>query len=550
MDSNIHRHITGDQDHVPGFGADEWSIRRANVAVGRVVGELVRTTLGPRGMDKLLIDDTGMGIVTNNGASILREMVDNPVADMITDLAVKQEDDVQDGTTTAAVLAGELLGEAEHLLDRGVHPTTIANGYLTAAERAVEGFRRRSIAIEATDAERLVQIARTAMAGKSINADANIPVLVVEAVQSVADGEGSVEDDVAVEKVTGGRVTQSHLTSGVVLGKERADASVPYRVEDANVAVVDKSIEVRDLDGDSAVTLSAPTSVDRVFDGARSQAIALVDHLDDIGVDAVICGGNIDQIPRSLVAERGMYAARRVDDDELRLLARATGANIAAESRELTPDDLGHAEVIEETDVGGERKTIADGCAAGETATLVLYGTTIDVVDEVHRAVKDALSVVALAIREQRVIPGGGASETAAALDLREYATEYDTREQLAIEGFANALETIPRTLAENAGIDPIDGLVEVRAAQSSDTSTAGIDGETGEVVDALEAGIVEPLSVKSRSASAAAEAAVRILKIDDALPKRSEFDDEEDGGAMPGGMGGPGASASGMDAQ
>lgn len=541
MQGNMSRAITGDDVDVSSLGSDERGIRKANIAAGRAVGELVRTTLGPRGMDKLLVDDTGMGIVTNNGASILREMVDHPVGDLVTDVAVKQEDDVHDGTTTAAVVAGALLGEADELIDRDVHPTNIATGYLAAVERGVDVLERNAVAIDPTDTDRLIDIANTAMAGKSVNADAEIPALVVEALRTVATEEGADEDYVTVEKITGGQVADSHLTDGVIVDKDRADAATPYRIEDATIAVIDKPVEVRELEGESTVHVTTPSDVDRLYEGERAEATALVDHLEDLGVDVVVCGENVDDLPRSVMADRGIYTTRRVDDDELRFLARAVGANVVSAPREASAADLGHADVVEESDIGGERKTNVRGCATDATATLVLYGSTNDVVDEVHRAVEDALAVVGVALTEPEVVPGGGAAETAVALDLRDFAPSHDTREQLAIDAFADALETIPRTLAENAGINPVDGLVDVRAAQSTGTSTAGIDGETGAVVDALDAGIVEPLSVKTRSLEAAAEAAVGILLIDGALPRKSDDELEAGGEGMPGGMGGPG---------
>lgn len=535
MSGNIHKDITGSDDSVSGLESDEGSVRKANIAIGRVVGELVRTTLGPRGMDKLLVDNTGMGIVTNNGASILREMVDHPVADLVVDVAISQEDEVSDGTTTAATIAAELLGEAEELIDQDIHPTTIAAGYLAATERAVKVLENEAIEIDATDTDRLVEVAKTAMAGKSINAEANIPELVVKAAQIVGTENGVDQNDVKIEKITGGRVTSSIVTDGVVLGKERADPSSPYRVEDADIAVINKPVESRELDGESNINISSATEYDNLMKSERSEAVALVDHLTNLGVDAVICSEDIKELPRALMAEQGIYMARRVDDEELRILSKATEANIISNPREMTADDLGHADVVEESDIGGDRKTSIEGGAGGEAAMLVLCGSTKDVVDELHRAVTDALSVVALALREPRVIPGGGAAETAITLDLRNYATQHDTREQLAIDAFADALEVIPRTLAENAGISPVDGVVNVQAAQSTGTSTAGIDGETGDVVDALEAGIVEPLSVKSRSIEAVTEAVVAILRIDDVLPRPDGFDEKE----APGEMGG-----------
>ncbi|MFC6863944.1 thermosome subunit alpha [Halomicroarcula sp. GCM10025817] len=547
MNGSIREGITGPEDSISEFGPDERSVRQANIAAGRAVGDLVRTTMGPRGMDKLLVDRSGMGIVTNNGASILRETVEHPVGDLIADVAVSQEDEVNDGTTTAATVAAELLAEAEALMDQDVHPTTIVNGYLAAVEHAVEKLEDDAVEIDPSDTERLIQIARTAMSGKSVKADANIPELVVEAAQQVATDDGIDVDDVRTEKITGAQVVDSFLADSIQIGKERADASSPYRVEDADIAVLNKPVEARELSGDAEVNLLSTDEFDGFREGERSEAIAIAQHLDDLGVDAVIGGEDIQQVTRSYLAKQGIYVVRRADDEDVRAVAKATGAEIVTDPRDMTVEDLGHADVVEEVDVGGERKTSIKGPQTREIATLVLYGSTTDVVDEVERAVEDALSAVALALNEPKILPGGGATETAAALELRQWATQHETREQLAIQAFAHALEVVPRTLAENAGINPVDGVVDVRAAQSTGTPTAGIDGETGEVVDALAAGIVEPPAVKRHSIRAATDAAVAILRIDDALPKREETPDEMPGGEMDGPGGMPGGGMGGL---
>jgi chaperonin GroEL (HSP60 family) len=548
MNGEIQEGITGPEESISEFGPDERSVRQANIAAGRAVGELVRTTMGPLGMDKLLVDRSGMGIVTNNGASILREIVEHPVGDMIADVAVSQEDEVNDGTTTAATVAAELLGEAEELIDQDVHPTTIVNGYLAAERHVIEKLQADAVEIDANDTERLLQIARTSMSGKSINADANIPELVVEAVQTVATDDGVDVDDVRTEKITGARIVESFLTDSVQIGKERADSSSPYRVEDADVAVLNKPVEAREFNSESEINIRSTGEFDRLGDSERSEAIAIAEHLDDVGVDAVIGGENIQEVTRAFLAKKGIYVIRRADDEDVQAAAKATGAEIIGDPRDITADDLGHAEVVEEIDVGGERKTSIEGPETDRVATLVLYGSTKDVVDEVERAVEDALSAVTLVLNEPKILPGGGATETAAGLELREWATQHETREQLAIQAFAHALEVVPRTLAENAGVNPIDGVVDVRAAQSTGTPTAGLDGETGEVVDALAAGIVEPPAVKAHSIRAATQAAVAILRIDDALPKREEVPDDMPGDGMggPGGMGGGGMGGMG----
>jgi chaperonin GroEL (HSP60 family) len=533
--------ITGPADSISAFGPTDRSVLMANIAAGRAVGDLVRTTLGPRGMDKLLVDDTGMGIVTNNGASILREMVEHPVGDLVADVAIIQQDEVNDGTTTAATVTGELLGGAEELIEQDVHPSTIAMGYLTAVDYAIERLREEAVEVDVDDTDRLVEIMETAMSGKSVHADAHIPELLVEAIQRVATADSLDIDDVKIEKITGGQIADSRLTDDIIVGQERADAATPYRVEDPNIAVLNKPVEPREFNKDASINIDSTGEMDTLSERQRSEAIAVADHLDEVGTDAVLGGENIQEVTRTHLAQQGIYVVRRLADEDVEKIGKATGATVLSDPRDITAEDLGHADVVEEIDVGGDRKTGIRNCPTGEVVTLVLYGSTKDVVDEVERAVEDAVSAVKLAIDEPKVLPGGGATETAVGLALREWARQHETREQLAIEAFADALEVVPRTLAENAGINPVDGVVDVRAAQANGTPTAGIDGQTGEVVDALEAGVVEPLAVKSHSIRAAAQAAVAILRIDDALPMTEDIPDE-----MPGGMGGAGAGGMG----
>lgn len=527
MNGDTSKGITGSEEKISGFGPDERSVRKANIEAGRAVGELVRTTMGPLGMDKLLVDTSGMGIVTNNGASILRETVDHPVADIIANVAVSQENEVSDGTTTAATIAAELLGEADELINKDVHPTTIVNGYLAAARHSIEKMEEDAVDINATDTDCLTQIAKTAMSGKSIRADADIPELVVEAAQTVATDDGVNIDDVRIEKIKGAQVVDSFLTGDVQVGKERADPSSPYRVRNADLAVINKPVETRELKNDSEVNIFSTDDLDGLREDERSGAIAIAKHLNELGVDAVIGGEDIEKVTRSFLADKGIYVVRRADDEDVKAVAKAVDANIVSDPRDMTTDDLGNADVVEEIDVDGERKTSIRGPQTDRIMTLFLYGSTKDVVDEVERAVEDSLSAVTLTLDESQILPAGGATETAASLELRKWAAQHETREQLAIQAFARALEVVPRTLAENAGINPVDGVVDIRAAQSTDTPMAGLDGTTGEVVDAIAAGIVEPTPVKFHAIQAATEAAVAILRIDDALPKREEVSND-----------------------
>ena len=527
-----------------------------NITAGKAVAESVRTTLGPKGMDKMLVDSTGDVVVTNDGVTILKEMdIDHPAANMIVEVSETQEDEVGDGTTTAVVIAGELLDQAEELIDQDIHPTTLAQGYRQAAERAKEVLEDTAIDVSADDRETLVKIAATAMTGKGAeSAKDRLAELVVDAVLSVRDDSGVDTDNVSVEKVVGGSIDNSELVEGVIVDKERVHENMPFGVEDAEVALFDGALEVRETEIDAEVNVTDPDQLQQFLDQEEEQLREMVDHLVDIGADVVFVGDGIDDMAQHYLAQEGILAVRRAKSDDLNRLARATGGRVVSNLEDIESDDLGFAGSVAQKDVGGDERIFVEDVEEAKSVTLILRGGTEHVVDEIERAIEDSLGVVRTTLLDGQVLPGGGAPEAELALQLRDFADSVGGREQLAVEAFADALEVIPRTLAENAGLDPIDSLVDLRSRHDGGEFGAGLDAYTGDVIDMEAEGVVEPLRVKTQAIESATEAAVMILRIDDViaagdLKGGGTDDDGDDGGpgGAPGGMGGGMGGMGGM---
>ncbi|MEA5387842.1 thermosome subunit alpha [Haloarculaceae archaeon H-GB11] len=533
-----------------------------NITAGKAVAESVRTTLGPKGMDKMLVDSTGNVVVTNDGVTILKEMdIEHPAANMVVEVSETQEDEVGDGTTTAVVIAGELLSKAEDLLDQDIHATILAQGYRQAAEKSKEILEDISIDVDADDTDVLEQIAATAMTGKGAeNAKETLSELVVSAVTAVADDEGVDTDNIKVETVVGGSIDESELIEGVMLDKERVHENMPYAVEDAKVALLDTALEVRETEIDAEVNVSDPDQLQQFLDQEEEQLREMVDDIVDSGANVVFCQKGIDDMAQHYLAQEGILAVRRAKSSDIKALARATGASIVSNVSDLSEDDLGTAGSVAQKDVAGDERIFVEGVEQAKSVTLILRGGTEHVVDEVERAIDDSLGVVRTTLEEGKVLPGGGAPETELALELRDYADSVGGREQLAIEAFADAIDVIPRTLAENAGLDPIDSLVDLRSKHDGGDSTIGLDAYSGDVVNMEEDGVVEPLRVKTQAVESATEAAVMILRIDDVIAAgdlkgggTDDGDDEPAGGpggapgGMGGGMGGMGGGMGGM---
>jgi len=527
-----------------------------NITAGKAVAESVRTTLGPKGMDKMLVDSGGSVVVTNDGVTILKEMdIDHPAANMIVEVSETQEDEVGDGTTSAVVVAGELLDQAEELLDQDIHATTLAQGYRQAAEKAKEILEEEAIDVSEDDYDTLVEIAQTAMTGKGAeNAKDYLAELVVDAVLAVKDDDGIDTENVSVEKVVGSSIDQSELVEGVIVDKERVDENMPFAVEDANVALFDGAIEVKETEIDAEVNVTDPDQLQQFLDQEEAQLREMVDHLVDIDADVVFVGDGIDDMAQHYLAQEGILAVRRAKSGDLKRLARATGGRVVSNLEDIESDDLGFAGSVAQKDIGGDERIFVEDVEEAKSVTLILRGGTEHVVDEVERAIEDSLGVVRTTLLDGQVLPGGGAPEAELALQLRDFADSVGGREQLAVEAFADALEVIPRTLAENAGLDPIDSLVDLRARHDAGEFGAGLDAYTGDVIDMEAEGVVEPLRVKTQAIESATEAAVMILRIDDVIAAgdlkgggSDDGGDEGGPGGAPGGMGGGMGGMGGM---
>ncbi|WP_076608940.1 thermosome subunit alpha [Natronorubrum thiooxidans] len=528
-----------------------------NVQAGKAVAESVRTTLGPKGMDKMLVDSTGNVIVTNDGVTLLSEMeIDHPAADMIVEVAETQEDEVGDGTTSAVVISGELLSQAEDLLEQDIHATTLAQGYRQAAEEATEALEEIAIDVEADDDEVLQQIAATAMTGKGAESARDLLAqLVVDAVQSVADDEGVDTDNIKVEKVVGGSIENSELVEGVIVDKERVSDSMPYFAEDASVAIIDGDLEIKETEIDAEVNVTDPDQLEQFLEQEEAQLREMAEQVADVGADVVFVDGGIDDMAQHYLAQEGIIAVRRVKASDQGQLARATGATPASSVDDLSEDDLGFAGSVAQKEIAGDQRIFVEDVEDAKAVTLILRGGTEHVIDEVDRAIEDSLGVVRTTLEDGKVVAGGGAPEIELSLALRDYADSVGGREQLAVEAFADALEVIPRTLAENAGLDPIDSLVELRSDHDAGETASGLDAYTGDTIDMDAEGVYEPLRVKTQAIESATEAAVMLLRIDDVIAAGdlavSHDDDDEEmppgGGGMGGGMGGMGGGMGGM---
>ena len=511
--------------------------QRNNILAGKVLAETVRTTLGPKGMDKMLVDGLGDIVVTNDGVTILKEMdIEHPAAKMLVEVAKTQEDEVGDGTTTAVIIAGELLKKSESLLDQDIHPTIIAMGYRQAAEKAQEILD--NIAIDSVDEETLVKVAMTAMTGKGTEA-AREPLakLIVDAVQKVAE-DGAVDtDNIKIEKKDGAVVEDSTLVEGVIVDKERVHPGMPSEVKDAKIALVNSPLEVKETEVDAEIRITDPAQMQAFIEQEEKMVKDMVDKVVDAGANVLFAQKGIDDLAQHYLSKAGVLAVRRVKKSDIEKLARATGANVVTNLEDLTADDLGDAGIVEERKVSGEEMIFVEECSVAKSVTLFVRGSTKHIVDEIVRAIEDAIGVVAATVEDDKVVAGGGAPEIAMAKKLKDYADSISGREQLAVNAFAEALEIVPKTLAENAGLDSIDSLVDLRAAHEN-SSVMGLDVFTGKVADMKEAGVIEPKRVKKQAIQSASEAAEMILRIDDVIASSGKGDADM-GGMDPAAMGG-----------
>jgi thermosome len=519
-----------------------------NISAARAVADAVRSTLGPKGMDKMLVDSMGDVTITNDGVTILNEMdIEDPTAEMIVEVAETQEDEAGDGTTTAVAIAGELLKNAEDLLDQDIHPTAIIGGFQLGAEKAREEIGAITHTVDSDDVEVLRRVAETSMTGKGTEVNKElIAELVVEAVRGVTvdrdDGTSIADIEyVNIETQTGGGVRDSELVSGAVVDKDPVHSDMPTEVEDARFLLLDQPIEVEETEVDAEISVDDPSQLQSFLDEEEEQLKQMVATIADSGANVVLCQKGIDDLAQHYLAREGILAVRRVKKSDIEFLPEVLDARIVSDLETLSEEDLGHGSIGRRGDEDGPFYVEGDG--SGHGVTLLLRGSTDHVVDELERGVEDALDVVAQTVTDGRVLAGGGAPEVEVASRVRDYADGVKGREQLAVEAFANALELIPRTLAENAGLDPIDTLVDLRAAHEDGEENAGLDVFTGDVVDTYDAGVIEPAHAKEQAIASAQEAANLVLKIDDII---EAGDSDDDGG--PGGPGGaPGGGMGGM---
>ncbi len=519
--------------------------QRTNIMAAKLVAETVRTTLGPKGMDKMIVDSLGDVTVTNDGVTILEEMqIEHPSAKMIVEVAKTQEDEVGDGTTTAVVFAGELLKNAESLLDQEVHPTIVARGYRLAETKAQEILNNIAEPVSENDTELLKKIAMTAMTGKGAESSKEkLSEIAVDAVKSIIEKEnGNIiidREQIKLEKKVGASVEETELIKGIVLDKERVHAGMPRFVKNAKIALIDSAVEIKSTEIDAKIQITDPAQMQAFIDQEEKMLKDKVDKIVASGATVVVCQKGIDDLAQHFLAKKGIYAIRRAKQSDLSALARATGGKVVTKLDDLSASDLGNAGVVEQVKVGDEEMTYVKECKNPKSVTMLVRGGTEHVVDEVKRAMEDAIGDVAASLKNGKVVAGAGAPEVELAKQLRKYADSLSGREQLAVQAFANSVEIIPRTLAENAGIDPIDILTELKAEHDKGNKWAGIDVFKGKAVDAWKAGVIEPLKIKTQAISSAAEVAVMILRIDDVIAGTGSGKGPEmpPGGMPPGGM-------------
>ena len=536
--------------------------QKNNIAASKIIAEIVQSSLGPRGMDKMLVDSLGDVTITNDGATILKEIdVQHPAAKMLVEISKTTDNEVGDGTTSVVILAGSLLENAESLLDQDVHPTIIVDGYRKAAKKVKQYLKDIAEPISANDKSILFKIAKTSMQTKLVRRDSDhLADTVVEAILYVAEKEGDIYrvdiDDVKVEKKAGGSIKDSNIIKGIVLDKEIIHGGMPKKIIDAKIALINTALEISKTETDAKINISNPQQMKSFLDEENRMLKTMVDKVIGSGANVILCQKGIDDMAQHYLAKAGIMAVRRIKESDLTKLAKATGARIVTNLDDLLEKDLGSAEIAEERKIEEDKWVFIEGCRHPKSVTLLLRGGSQRVVDEVERSIHDALMVVKDVIENPLIVAGGGAPETYAATKLRAWAKTLEGREQLAAEKFADALETIPLTLSENAGMDPIDTLTTLRSRQVKGEKWTGIDVMKAKISNMKSSEIIEPLAVKLQIVSAASEVACMILRIDDVIsttksagpPPGAEGGMPGMGGGMPdmGGMPGMGGGMPG----
>ena len=520
--------------------------QRNNIAAAKLISEVVRTSLGPRGMDKMLVDSLGDVTITNDGATMLKEIdVQHPAAKMLVEVSKTTDNEVGDGTTSAVVLAGALLEKAEELLDKDVHPTVIVDGYSKAARKAMESLESVAEKVTPNDKDWLVKVARTSMQTKLVSREAEeLGELVVDAVLAVAEKEDKgfkVDiDNVKVEKKPGGSLKDTRLIQGIVLDKEVVHSGMPKRVEKAKIALVSAPFEIEKTEFDAKLNIKEPSMMKKFLDEETKILKGMVDTVSEAGATVVVCQKGIDDIAQHYLAKAGILAVRRAKESDMTKLAKATGARVVNNFEDLSSKDLGFAATVEERKVEEDKWVFIEGCKNPKAVTILVRGGTQRIVDEAERALHDALMVTKDVVELPAIVAGGGAPEEEVSIQLRTWAQKLSGREQLAALKFADAIESIPLTLAENAGMDPIDTQVDLRSRHGKEGKWFGVDAMNGKVADMYAKSVVEPLAVKLQILRAATEAASMILRIDDVIAAgKMKAPPTPPGGGGGGGMGG-----------
>lgn len=517
-----------------------------NIAAARAIADAVRSTLGPKGMDKMLVDSMGDVTITNDGVTILKEIdIEHPAAKMVVEIAKTQDDECGDGTTTAVVFAGELLKKSEDLVEQNVHPTTVVKGYKLAAKEAVRVLNKMGVMVKPTDRKKLVDIAATSMTGRGVGpAKDYLADIAVQAVLSVVERIGKETvvdvDNIKVEKKHGGSIYDTSLVSGIIIDKERVHPRMPKVIKNARIALVNSALEIRKTEVDAKIQIKDPSQLQRFLDEEEKALKEMVQKITRSGANVLLCQKGIDDLAQHYLAKEGIFGLRRIKKSDMEKLSKATGGRIVTTLDDLKRSDLGRASLVEERKVGDSDMTFITGCKNPKSVSVLIRGGTEHVVDEVERALNDGLKVVGLVVEDGKAIPGGGAAEIELSLRLREYAATVGGREQLAIEAFANAMEIIPWTLGENAGLDSIDLLIKLRNKHEGKKANrnVGLDIRSGGPGDMLRMKVLEPLRVKTHAIESATEVASMILRIDDVIAaKKFEPKEGPPGGVPPGGM-------------
>jgi thermosome len=498
--------------------------QKNNITAAKLVAELVKTSLGPRGLDKMLVDSLGDVTITNDGATILKEIdAQHPAAKMMVEISKTIDTEVGDGTTSSVVFAGALLEKAEKLLEKDVHSAVIVDGYQAASTKALELLADMAKSIKPDDAESLIKIAKTSMQSKLVSDDSDsLSKLIVDAVLKIADkkeNDYSVDlDNLKVEKKSGGSIQDTALINGIVLDKEVVHSGMPTKIEKAKIALVNAALEVEKTEVSSEIRISDPSQMQMFLEEENRMLKGMVDKLHDIGTNVLICQKGIDDIAQHYLSKRGILAVRRVKESDMTKLSKATGGRITSNLDDVSTKDLGSAEIVQQKKIESDKWVFIEGCSNPHSVTVLIRGGSQRVVDEADRSIHDALFVVKDVIEKPLIVAGGGSPEAYLASQLKEWADSFDGREQLAIKQYAESLESIPLTIAENAGMDPIDSIIALRAKQNSGGKTTGINARKGEIGDVYSLDIVEPLVVKEQIIKSATEAACMILRIDDVI--------------------------------